>query len=315
MLLPPSTATAPLRWFVRDARSGHVEIRGRTGEAIAATLSPGYEPLFAPDHPPGQTVAVQLVAEDGSVTALEATRVPGLADTAVAWEPPCLERALAPLVETMVNQIAHDVRNYAFTIGLQAELGDRRAEALPEVKGHFASVLRQIDALRKYLDSLLVYGRPVTLRPARLDVGGFVRQQVQTLQFGWRADAPPLAITVEVAADAGDARWDAGRLGHAVQALLDNAVRSADPAPQVTVTVTRSGAEITLAIADSGTGIDADKLHLIWQPMRVRRHGGLGLGLAIAKKMVAAHAGSIELASSPQGTTVRLVLPAEAPAG
>jgi nitrogen-specific signal transduction histidine kinase len=46
-------------------------------------------------------------------------------------------------------------------------------------------------------------------------------------------------------------------------------------------------------------------------PMAVRRAGGAGLGLAIARKMVEAHGGRLELASSAAGTTARIVLPWE----
>ncbi len=310
-----SSPFADLRWLVRDAATGSVEVRDSSGARIAGALDAGYENLFAASYPADEVVTVRFHGAEGFVTTLAARRVPGLADLAVAIDASGRDRGIAAVVETLVNQIAHDVRNYAFTVGLQAELGDRRVEAQPEVKAHFASVLRQVDALKTYLDKLLVYGRPVTLRPTATEVAGFVRQQVQALQFGWRPDTPPLSISVVVAADAGEARWDTRCLGYAVSALLDNAVRSAEPPPPVVVTVTRGDDLVTIEIADKGAGIPAEKLALLWSPMRVRRHGGAGLGLVIARKMVAAHGGSIDLQSGPHGTAVRVTLPAEGVAG
>jgi len=299
---------------VRDAGSGAVEIRDTRGERLEAALEPGYERLFAPGHPAAEVVTVRLADAHGATAVLEAMLVPGVAGLAVAFDTGGRDRAIAPLVETIVNQVAHDVRNFAFTIGLQAELGDRRAEASPDLRGHFASVLRQVDVLKGYLDRLLLYGRPVTLRPSVVDAGALVRQQVQALQFGWRPEMP-LAISVDIRAAVGEVTWDSRCVAHALTALLDNAARSAEPPPPVTVTVSRTGATVTIEVADGGAGIPADKLDAVWSPMRVRRHGGLGLGLAIARKMIAAHGGTLNLESGPGGTTARVRLPAEVAAG
>jgi two-component system OmpR family sensor kinase len=315
MAVLTTSALADLRWLVRDQGSGEVELRDDRGERVSGTLEPGYGPLFAPDRAADLVVTFGVLDANGSMRVFEAMPVPGHTDLAVAIDVSGRDRAIAPIVETLVNQVAHDVRNYAFTIGLQAELGDRRAEAQPEVRGHFASVLRQVDTLRAYLDKLLLYGRPVTLRPTNAEAGAIVRQQVQALQFGWRPDAPPLTISVSVNADAGEVRWDIRSIGSALLALLDNAVRSAEPPPPVSVTVTRAGQLVTIEIADTGAGIPDDKLDQVWSPMRVRRHGGTGLGLAIARKMVTAHGGTIDLSTGAGGTTVRLRLPAEVAAG
>jgi signal transduction histidine kinase len=308
------SALADLRWLVRDKGTGVVEIRDTLGGRLEVELEPGYERLFAPDHPATDAVTVRLADARGATAVLEAILVPGVAGLAVAIDTGGRDRAIAPLIETIVNQVAHDVRNFAFTIGLQAELGDRRAEAQPQLKGHFASVLRQVDVLKGYLDKLLLYGRPVTLRPAAIDAGALVRQQVQALQFGWRPEVP-LAISVDIKADIGEVCWDSRCVAHALAALLDNAVRSAEPPPLVIVTVSRADGTVTIEVADGGAGIPDEKLDAVWSPMRMRRHGGTGLGLAIAKKMITAHGGTLDLESGPGGTIARVRLPAEAAAG
>jgi signal transduction histidine kinase len=225
------------------------------------------------------------------------------------------DRELAPAIEAMLNQVAHDVRNHAFTIALQAELGERAAQAQPEARARFVAVLRQVDHLKAYLEKLLLFGRPVALRPAEVDVGDLVRAQVHSLQHAWNPGGPPLAIHVDVGDAVGVTRWDARYLGAALLALLDNAARSADPPPPITVAVARAGGIVTIEVADRGTGIPDDKLTELWIPMKVRRHGGTGLGLATARKLVAAHGGSMELETSAAGTVVRLRLPAEVGAG
>lgn len=216
-----------------------------------------------------------------------------------------------PALESLVNQIAHDVRNHAFTIGLQSEMGQRRSAALPEIKTHFDAILRQVDALRHYLDELLLYGRPVKLAVAGVDPVALVREEVQRLQFG-RGAASALDIRVEAPESLRQARWDYRALGHALQALLDNAIRSAEPPPPVVITVRAAEGGATIEVRDGGPGIAAEVLAKLDVPMAVRRAGGAGLGLAIARKMAEAHGGRLEIESGGGGTTARLVLPWEA---
>jgi len=217
----------------------------------------------------------------------------------------------APGLENLVNQIAHDVRNHAFTIGLQAELGQRRSVGSPEVKAHFDSILHQVDALRRYLDALLLYGRPVKLSLAEVDPVAVTREKVDALRFG-SAGAAAAPVRVETGRDVGRVVWDARAIGYALQALLDNAVLSATPPPEVVVAVRAEGEQVTIEVRDAGNGIPADVLARLAVPMAVRRVGSPGLGLAIARKMAQAHGGRVEIESPGRGTTVRLVLPRNA---
>ena len=214
-------------------------------------------------------------------------------------------------LENLVNQIAHDVRNHAFTMGLQAEMGIRRSTAAPEIKVHFEAVLRQVDSLKHYLEQLLLFGRPIKLTLTSVDLVALVREQVQRLQFAWDPNAPPFDVTLESEGQIRRGSWDPRALSHALLAVLDNAVRSATPAPPISATVRGNQNEVTVEVRDGGPGIPPDALPKLGVPMAVRRAGGAGLGLAIARKMVEAHGGHLELASSAAGTTVRLVLPWE----
>ncbi len=100
--------------------------------------------------------------------------------------------------------------------------------------------------------------------------------------------------------------------------LLDNAVRHTPPSGSVRLKAERTGAEIALTVADNGVGIAPEHLpHLGERFYRVdaarsRPEGGAGLGLAIARQIVAAHDGRMAIESRPgQGTSVRVTLPAQ----
>ena len=213
-------------------------------------------------------------------------------------------------LEILVNQIAHDVRNHAFTMGLQAEMGQRRSVGSPDVKAHFDTILHQVDALRRYLDTLLLYGRPVKLAPTSVDPTVLVNENIAAVQFR-ETPATTVEIGVETSGIVRQARWDTRAIGHALQAVLDNAIRSATPPPDVLIHVRGEEDHVTIEVRDGGQGIPADVLPKLLVPMAVRRPGAPGLGLAIARKMVAAHGGRLEIERPGSGTTVRFILPCE----
>lgn len=214
-------------------------------------------------------------------------------------------------IENLVNQIAHDVRNFAFTVGLQAEMGLRRGAQGTETKAQFESILRQLDGLKAYLEKLLLFGRPARLALATVNVGGLVRDVVQRCRHARTADGRTAEVEVAVDASLSSAIWDARLLGAALEAVVDNALRSADPPPPVAVRAFPRGEGITIETEDRGPGIPPETLAKIETPMSARRAGGAGLGLAIARKLVEAHGGRFELASGAEGTTVRFHLPKE----
>ena len=81
----------------------------------------------------------------------------------------------------------------------------------------------------------------------------------------------------------------------------------------MTIALTDTGAEVTVAVSDDGCGIPAAELPRIWEPYVTRRAGGTGLGLAIVKQTVLAHRGQVEATSRVgEGTTITLRLPRRA---
>jgi two-component system OmpR family sensor kinase len=113
-------------------------------------------------------------------------------------------------------------------------------------------------------------------------------------------------------------RGDPARLRQLFLVLLDNAVRYSKSKGAVKVEIGSAGGEVRVRVSDRGIGIPPEELEGIFE--RFRRGGnaasmndeGLGLGLPVAKAIVEAHKGRIEMASRPgEGTTVTVALPAD----
>ena len=110
---------------------------------------------------------------------------------------------------------------------------------------------------------------------------------------------------------------DPTRLQQIIGNLLSNAVKFTPPGGRITVRSSRDGASCRIEVADTGEGIEAELLPYIFDRFRqadgstTRRHGGLGLGLAIARHLTELHGGTLSAhsAGAGQGATFTVVLP------
>lgn len=98
--------------------------------------------------------------------------------------------------------------------------------------------------------------------------------------------------------------------------LVQNAVRAAAPGSPVALYCSQSGDSVTLTVADTGCGIPPEELPRITEPFymvdksRARRQGGSGLGLALCRRIAAAHGSALQIESEPgKGTRVSVTLP------
>ena len=154
-------------------------------------------------------------------------------------------------------------------------------------------------------------GLDVERRP--LDVTAIVHAAVDTV----RDSGAARGITLRLHAPSGAVMTvgDSGRLQQVMWNLLENAVKFSGDGSSVDVTVTRADDVVEVAVADSGPGLDAAFLPYVFEEFRqadesmTRTHGGLGLGLAIARRIVQQHGGTIVAVNRAEGGalfTVRL---------
>jgi PAS domain S-box-containing protein len=114
---------------------------------------------------------------------------------------------------------------------------------------------------------------------------------------------------------------DAARLRQVVWNLLHNAIKFTPEGGRVELRMKRAGQRVHLIVSDTGRGIEPDFLPAVFDRFsqgdmsRTRRHGGLGLGLALAKQLVEMHGGTIEAesAGAGRGATFTVTLPLGTP--
>jgi two-component system OmpR family sensor kinase len=124
--------------------------------------------------------------------------------------------------------------------------------------------------------------------------------------------------TLDVALDAPEheLECDPILLRRALDNLLDNAAKYSETSTPVRLAVTPKGTRAVLEVVDRGIGMSAEELERAFTPFwradssRTRRTGGVGLGLALARRIARVHGGDVTLTSAPgSGTTARLEVP------
>ncbi|MDR6536448.1 ATP-binding protein [Variovorax soli] len=191
------------------------------------------------------------------------------------------------------------------------ELNDKQLDYLKDIHAsgyHLLSLindildLSKIEAGRMELD-LSSFDLPMLLD----NTTTLVRERA--LQHG-------LALALEVDPALGDWVADARKLKQVVINLLSNAVKFTPAGGRVTLRARMLEEAVEIAVADTGVGIAADQQALVFEEFRqagghyLRKAEGTGLGLALAKRFVELHGGTIRLESAPgQGSTFAFVLP------
>lgn len=171
---------------------------------------------------------------------------------------------------------------------------------------------------KRLIDDLLDFARMVSgklsLHVAPIDLVSVVSSAVDAIRPSVGAKNVSLSLDVE---SRPTIVGDPDRLQQVVWNLLSNAVKFTGPRGRVTVEVATRGASGEIVVRDDGLGIDAPFLPHVFERFRqadsttTRRHGGLGLGLAIARSIVELHGGTIVAESEGlgRGTTMRVRLP------
>jgi len=210
-----------------------------------------------------------------------------------------------------IQDASHELRT-PITVALgHAELVERASRS-PERAEDARIVVDELQRLRRLADRLLLLATsedPDFLSRSPVDVGRLLADVLQRwapTERGWRLDRGEPAYVV----------GDADRLGLALDALVENAVKHTGPGDEIRLGARRQGDVVAIVVADSGTGMPADRLEGIFERFarldggRSRDLGGVGLGLAIVKAIAQAHGGTVAVRSTPGGGSVfQLLLP------
>ena len=217
--------------------------------------------------------------------------------------------------------LAHELRNPLAPIRSAAEVLRMLAPEDPTMQKAVGIIDRQVSQMVRLVDDLLDVNRisrgDILLLSERVDVAGAVRVAVETSRPLIEAGEHHLQVSLPHAPVT--VTGDAARLSQALSNLLNNAAHYTPKGGQIALTVVCDGGRVRIAVTDNGRGLPADRCDDVFEMFtRVQQdgQGGLGIGLALVRRIVQLHGGEVRALSSGegQGCTFEMRLPMSGPA-
>lgn len=226
---------------------------------------------------------------------------------------------LVQVKSSFVSNVTHELKTPIAIIKLAVETIEmRRFRSPEEEEKYLRTILKESDRLTQLVDNILDFSRmesgQKSMRLGAVGVEELVanamegfRLRLEDEGFDWRVDIPAGLPKI---------RGDAISLQHCVLNLLDNAVKYSRDRKEIKVVARERDGMVSIAVSDRGIGIAAEDLPRIFEKF-VRVETGLvhtvkgaGLGLSLVDRIVRAHHGRVEVASTPgEGSIFTMLLP------
>jgi putative PEP-CTERM system histidine kinase len=228
------------------------------------------------------------------------------------------EQAARALVEARQLQaysqrfafVVHDIKNLVSQLSMVVANGERHADDPEFQRDVLETVRHSVGSMNKMLAQLRAN------REAEQTESIVPALVAEELLKAWR---PQKRLDVKFDRDQGEGRVRIGRdaLESALRHLLDNAVEVSAPGARIIVAVRHVGDKVILDVTDQGAGMQADFIaNQLFQPFRSTKTEGYGIGAYQTRELIRAAHGDLLVLSEPgNGTTMRIVLPVESPAG
>jgi signal transduction histidine kinase len=206
----------------------------------------------------------------------------------------------------LVHDLSHPVQNIGnSTKLLMREDLDAESRAI-----FHRTIERELTTLRRFMDDLRNVVKPKPMERFAFDVNASVAEVVDPL----RAEGERAGVTVEARYADGSLTIEGDRfaLGRVYRNLIVNAIQATAAGGRVSISTARIGDQVEIKVADTGSGIPADRLSKIFDDFVTTKRRGLGLGLAISKRIVEQLDGTITVESEVgRGTSFTLRFPAQ----
>jgi PAS domain S-box-containing protein len=225
------------------------------------------------------------------------------------------------LKDEFLAMLAHELRNPLAPIRTASEILSRVPADQVHSQTAVATIKRQVTHLTRLVDDLLDVSRitqgHIELQRRPIDLTEVIAHAVETVEPQLREKQLRLSIVSATAYEPMCVHGDFDRLVQCVGNVLSNAAKFTGPGGEVSVRTRAEDSTAVIEVVDSGAGISADLLPRIFdlfvQGDRTlgRERGGLGIGLAIVKRLVQMHGGQVAAASPGlgHGSTFEIRLP------
>ena len=278
----------PLERRQEMGEAERIEVAGGNGRRFSLSCAPVRQP-------DGQVFLLELITDVTERERLQA-RLTEAERLAAAGE--------------LAASVAHEIRNPLAAIVNATTLLGVEETLTGEERAHTLGVMKkEARRLNRILSDFLIFARP--REPKRLvgDIREIIDHVAALIREGPdRAHDVELSVRVEPAVPSFP--FDADQITQVVWNIALNGVEAMDGCGKLSIAVSLGEAQVAIAISDTGRGIPAEERRRVFEPFYSRKPAGTGLGLTIARRIVAAHGGRIEIESTPgRGACFTILLP------
>lgn len=212
------------------------------------------------------------------------------------------------------RSIAHEIRNPLNFISLSIDhmkekyrpSGDGERQAFDSM---IVNIKSEIQRVSRFAESFLEYGRPLELNRKETDIGGLVEDVLELVKAKAQKEnilihreyelLPSLSVDPEF-------------FKTCLYNIIQNSFQAMPKGGNLFVRTRRLDGRFVLSVEDTGAGLPEEMASKVFDPFFTTKAGGLGIGLALTKRVVEEHGGKIEFWSTEgKGSTVTLLLPLE----
>ena len=215
-------------------------------------------------------------------------------------------QTLSSAVE-LAQAVAHNLRNPLASIRVSAEMLQGSAASAQEVAEHCGDITASVDRADRWITELVRVSQAPKLESEVVQPALVIRECL--LEMAPEMSRRGIRWTVS-AEEAPAIQAHTAMFRQILISILANATDVLPEGGEIAVNWTHTATQLKLQILDSGPGIPDDVRSALFRPFFSTKSGGLGIGLALVKRMVEQWGGQISLRRAPvQGTCVELILP------
>lgn len=204
----------------------------------------------------------------------------------------------------LVGSIGHELRNPLGVIESSLYIIKSRAGSDERMLKHISRISEQLNIANNIISGLLDMIRDKPLLRERVELGALLRSAVETLKI-----PPNVSVQITAAEGLPELYGDPTQLRQMLHNLLENALHAVGGGGEVAVSAQAlPDSKIELCVSDTGTGVDPSIRKRLFEPLISAKASGSGLGLALVKRFVERHGGSIAYAPLPGQRGARFVI-------
>lgn len=211
-------------------------------------------------------------------------------------------------IHETARALAHEVRTPLNTISMNIQLLAEELTGSPKTKERLERMREELERINRLVQSFLDYTKPPAPNLKRVDINELVRKVAEIMKP--RLTSSGIVLVEHYAQSLPYIQGDAALLEQVLQNLIVNAHEASQQGGQIVLETGKWENAVFFAVTDQGKGIPPELLDKVFMPYFSTKQGGVGIGMAVVRRIVEAHRGKVQIQSRVgHGTRVIIQIP------